>query len=93
MMAEEKQKLTLGDLKSFLNSLHDDKLTQDINIAFEDEPIRQIENYEVFEEDVYYNIDNHEDIGTISELKDIHGEDFDLKNYKVGTPKGTVLFY
>lgn len=85
---------TLNDLKKFLLKCDDITLQQAINIAIPDQPVHILTEVEATEEDVYYNTDDPEDdCGTLESLKEIHGPDFDITNYKIGTSKGTIIFF
>lgn len=82
---------TLGDLKNFLSELSDEQLKQPIRLGKDDEPVFCIFPF-IMQEDLYYNVNEHEDCGTIAELIEIWGDEFDIEDYQISFPKGTVLF-
>ena len=43
---------------------------------------------ETIQADVYVNNDDDEDCGDLETLKDAHGEDFKLEDYRLATRKG-----
>lgn len=90
----KKQKVyTLGDAKKFLNSLTKQQLTEPFSISFDDCPVQELIGHEVVKTPIYVALDDNEDIGTIRELKQIHGKDFNRSNYRLCTPKGTIFFF
>lgn len=86
---------TLGKLRTFLCSLTKEQMEQPVHIAFEDCPVQDLDGHEIQKEDIYVNKHDHDDVGTLKELRKIHKgeEDFDEEDYKIATPKGTIIFY
>ena len=80
------------DLKDFLETLSEDQLKQKMMISIEEEPVKLIYP-SILTDDIYYDIDDHENCGTIEELKECNGSDLDINNYKISFLKGTVLFF
>jgi hypothetical protein len=80
----------LRDLKEFLNELNEDQLVQPITIEFDESPSIYARKVVVTARDFYINKSDSEDYGTLSELQEIWGRDFDIENYKLFTPAGTI---
>lgn len=85
-----KKLANLRDLKYFLNDLDEQHLSQPITVVFEESPWLYAKEIVITSEDFYVNIDDSEDCGTYKELEEIHGRDFDVINYKVIEPAGTI---
>lgn len=43
--------------------------------------------------DVFVNINEDEDCGTLNELKHIHGKEFNIADYQLSTPAGTAMLF
>jgi hypothetical protein len=86
---------TLRELKQFISNLSDEQLNQPLQLINDDSGTATPIYPSVTEEDYYYNCDDHDDGGTMAELREIHeGEDdFMEANYLIGCKKGTVLFF
>ncbi len=84
---------TLKELKEFLITLNDEQLSQPIYILKDDDPIHAIEEAGIQKEDIYCNIADNEDCGSMKDLKEIHGDDFNESEYKLSwLKKGTIFF-
>lgn len=85
---------TFKDLLNELQKLSPDELSQNCSILIDDESFAKPVN-SIFktEDDIYVNKDDSEDGGTIKELEDLHGDDFEIKDYILGTEKGRVFLY
>lgn len=84
---------TLGDMLKVLQSLTEEQLKQKARILSEDQGIISITELTEEDEDFLINKDDDEDVGTESELKEIHGDDFKLENYEIIEQKGLLTFY
>lgn len=90
----EPEQITWKQLKDFIQTLSEEELKTPAWILIDDnsqatkllEPLR-------IEQDIYCNIDEHEDCGTLAELKELAGDDFNIANYKLSTPKGTPFLW
>lgn len=58
-----------------------------------DTSLHQIGGMAIITEDVMVNIDEDEDCGTLQELKRIHGDEFNLSDYKLSTAVGTAIIF
>jgi hypothetical protein len=80
---------TLKNLQEFLNGLTPEQLSQ--KVFYTEEQSHTITEVEILEYDVFVNKHDVDEFGTIEELKENLGEDFDIENYIVATPKGTIF--
>lgn len=90
---EEPNNYTLRELKIFLLSLSEEQLNNHAHIAFEDETTKDLQGHCIYSVDEYVNIYDNDDYGSLEELKDIHGDEFNIEDYKILAPKGTIIFY
>ena len=93
----EKDLKCYADLLEVLQQMTPEQLQQKINVLEEGSndfvPIVSIED---IDEDVYVNMLDDEDGGTLHELYENHDGNFgdkDLENYRVSIPKGTLFMY
>ena len=85
---------TWNDLLEAASKLPAEERTKQVHISFEDESqFRKVAGLETIPEDVYVNNDDDEDCGDLETLKDAHGEDFKLEDYRLATPKGTPFLW
>lgn len=84
--------MTWKELKDFIAELNDEQLQQEVLLLQDDESATYVFP-SVFEEPVYNNINEGEDCGTLEELKEIHGESFDLEQYEISIPAGSVFLF
>jgi hypothetical protein len=84
----EKKPYTFADLKRDVNQLTEGQLSKPVYVSREEESL-EISELAITEYDCWVHKDDYEDSGTLEELKDIHGEDFDEANYFLATPKGS----
>lgn len=86
--------ITWQQLKDFVNSIPEDKLSDNAYLLYQDESKGKplLEPFFI-DHDVYMHVDDDEDTGSIDELQYAHGSDFDLADYKVVTPKGTPFLW
>lgn len=82
-------RITWQELKDYCNKLDESTLSMNVYAFINDNetgtPIREISEVE---DDVYFHIDDHEDRGTLKELKDLYGDDFDENEFELATKKG-----
>ena len=82
------------DIKKFANSLTDEQLEKDAFVLLSDYSDGYgIKDAAIMENDIYVNVDNHEDCGTLEELKEAHGEDFEPSVYMLSTHTGTPFLW
>lgn len=87
MENEEKPKpLTWAELKEFANSLTHEQLANRVRAFIDDEPTARDVNFaETMGRDIYVHIEDDEDAGTLSDLQELHGEDFESDKYQLST--------
>lgn len=85
---------TWKTLKEFVDSMTPEQLEKNAYVLFEDSNtgIPIIEGL-FLEEDVLRNPEDEEEIGTIPELKELMGENFNIDGFEIATPKGTPFLY
>ena len=87
-----------SELKEFVNSLDEKQLLGDVYFIenVDDGQSCHVGNAEVLDEDVYANIEDNHDVGTLRDLReawdDTDGE-FDESNYEIVTHKGTPFLW
>jgi hypothetical protein len=94
-LMEDKNTYTLGKMKKFLSTLSKEQLKQPVHISFDDCPIQDLWGHQIVKKDIYVALDDSENVGTISDHKqnEDESEPFAIDDYKICTPKGTVLFF
>lgn len=85
---ENKKQFTFKDLKEAVNKLSNEQLEKEVFVQREDEVIK-ILRLDVLDDDIYYNMENPDDRGTLKDLKNIHDDDFIEKDYARGQEKDT----
>lgn len=86
------EKLTFQQLKDFCNSLTEEQLKFPVVSSGEADGFN-ILFAEIIDYDLYVNKDDNEDCGQIEDLRDIHGDDFDINNYLIAAHKGTPRLF
>ncbi len=81
------EKYTFKDLKEAVNKLNDEQLLEEVTVQREDEAIC-INELAVTEDDIYRNVNDEEDCGSLEELE-LDVNDAAFKNYKLYVKKGT----
>lgn len=85
---------TWKELKEFLDTLTPEEMEKDSCILLDDNshftPLLQPAR---IEEDLYVNQDDPEDFGSLQDLKDAHGKDYNEADYRLITPKGKPYFW
>lgn len=77
----ESQPITWQQLKDFVNAVPDEFLQQQIPLLHGDQTLYLCEpGY--FPEDLYIHKDDPDDGGPLKDLQDLHGEDFDINEYR-----------
>lgn len=89
METTKAQTITWADLKEAANKMSEEQLNTPVFIAQDDEYWVKINEIVLVEEDIYVNKDDDEDAGTLSELKELHDDEFVLENYRLMSKKGT----
>lgn len=89
-----KKPYTLDDLANDILKLSPEQRQHKALIIIDDEsygtPILELN---VLEEDIYVDKDTNDDGGTLAELKELHGEAFEISDYILSTHKGTPFLY
>jgi hypothetical protein len=88
------EKFTWADLAAAIILMPEEFQSNQVCISVEDESeFRTVPSLEKIEQDIYVNNDDDEDCGPLEELREMHGEDFDISNYRLATPKGTPFLW
>lgn len=88
------KKFTWNDLLDKINKMSEEQRERQVWVSIEDEDYgRNIKDIQFIEEDIYVHIEENEEIGTLEDLKTVVGDDFDIENYKLLTPKGTPFLW
>ncbi|WPO89897.1 hypothetical protein [Chryseobacterium sp. HR92] len=89
--------ITWKELKEFVNSIPEEFINNKAHIMLEDESTARELNEPFFqEEDIYFNIDDSDDSGTLKDLTEVHNSEEDpfiLDDYRLTTPKGTPFLW
>lgn len=81
-------------LKDFIDSIPTELLQNTAYIRFSDlSHGRPCLEPGFTEEDIFVNIHDDEESGTLAELKMLHDDLFDINDYRPGTPKGTPFLW
>ena len=83
------ESITWADLKEAANKMSEEQLKTPVYLAQDDEYWVKINEVVLVEEDIYVNKDDNEDVGTLSELQELHDDEFVLGNYRLMTKKDT----
>ena len=82
------------DIKKFANSLTDEQLEKNAFVLISDESEgKGIKDAAFIENDIYVNNDDSEDCGRLEDLKELHGEHFDLSAFTLSTRAGTPFLW
>lgn len=88
------REITWQELKEFVNSVPEEYMQKNIPILIEDESYARNLNESFFiQNDIYSNIEDSEDCGTLEELKNIWKDEFNESNYQLITKKGTPFLW
>lgn len=88
------EKFTWNDLLEQINKMDEEQRQRQVWAAIEDEDyFRCVKDVQFVPDDIYVNIEDNDEIGTLEDLKSVAGEDFDIDNYKLRTPKGTPFLW
>lgn len=87
-------KFTWNDLLNQINKMDEEQRERQVCVSIDDESyFKNVADVQFIEEDVYVNIEDNDEIGTLEDLKSVTGEDFNIDNYKLRTPKGTPFLW
>lgn len=87
-------KFTWNDLQERMNNMSEEqRQTQVFFLTGDDSSFKIIDDIEFIECDVYVNIYDQDDAGTLADLMLANGEDFNIEDYKLSTPKGTPFLW
>lgn len=89
---EAEVKFTYRDLKEEINKLSEDQLDKQVYVCREDSSVK-VGYLEITKEDIYRHIDDDEERGTLEELKGMAGDEFELENYELATPKDFPILF
>jgi hypothetical protein len=84
---------TLLDLKNALSQYSDEQLQKAPAVLVGEDAAYKIMSVEPLDFDLYTSKDDPEDCGPIEELKEYHGEDFNIEDYYVCQKKGEIRMY
>ncbi|MFT4168515.1 MAG: hypothetical protein QM653_05285 [Dysgonomonas sp.] len=87
------KKFTWNDLQDQINKMNEEQRERQVCVSISDEGFYSIEDIQFIEDDIYVNIEDNDEIGTLSDLRDSAGDDFDIENYRLTTPKGTPFLW
>ncbi|PTT24206.1 hypothetical protein DBR28_18580 [Chryseobacterium sp. HMWF028] len=94
---EKPNPITWNELKEFVNSIPEEFLNNNASILIEDESTARVLNEPFFkQEDVYFNVNDNDDYGTLKELTEVHNSEDDpfiLADYQLLTPTGTPFLW
>lgn len=89
-----KKKFTWADLARAIAKLTPQQKRGQAFMQVDDEKeFKKIESLEIVQADVYVHKKDSEDVGTLEELEELHGEEFNEKEYKLCTPEGTPFLW
>lgn len=87
------KKFTWNDLQDQINTMTEEQRKRQVCVSISDDGFYSIEDIQFIEDDIYVNIEDNDEIGTLSDLRDSTGDDFDIENYRLITPKGTPFLW
>lgn len=91
---EKPATITYRQLRKFVNAIPDIFIDNTAMILISDETIARALNEPCFvENDIYSNKSDYEDSGTLKELKEKHGDDFNEEDYIKVTTKGSPFLW
>lgn len=86
------EKLTWKDLKDFVNEVSPEFENDEVVVLLDDDGDSiNISNAAILDEDIYGNVNDIEDAGSLEDLKEIHGDSLNMDDYTIIAPKGTPL--
>jgi len=90
----EKKIKTYKQLLSALQKLTPAQLRQEPVILIDDEMYgNDVNCLSEIEDDIYRHKEDDEDCGTLEELEEKHGDEFNKKDYKISTRAGRIFLY
>lgn len=88
------KKFTWEQLGKAINRLPVEQKRKRVMVSIEDESVfRSVVGLETIPEDVYVNKEDFEDCGELEELREAYGKDFNKKEYRLATRKGTPFLW
>lgn len=88
------EKFTWEELAKAIDNLPPDFKQKQVQVSFEDESIfKHMHSLLTIENDIYVNEDNDEDCASLEDLKELHGNEFKLSDYRLATQKGTPYLW
>lgn len=86
------KKFTWNDLQDQINKMNEEQRERQVCVSIDD-GFYSIEDIQFIEDNIYVNIEDNDEIGTLSDLRGSTGDDFDIENYRLITPKGTPFLW
>lgn len=91
---ETPKPITWLELRTFVNQIPVEHLDRKVSVFIDDETYaRPIYEAAGMHEDIYCHISNDDDCGTLKDLEESHGVEFDPTQYKLSTKKGTPFLW
>lgn len=88
------KRFTWNDLQERIGSMSEEQRQEQVYfLTGDDDSFKVIDDVEYVENDVYVNINDPEDAGSLEDLLAANGYDFDIEDYKLCTPKGTPFLW
>lgn len=88
------KKFTWNDLQERINNMSEEQRQKEVYfLTGDDSSFKIIDDVEFVECDVYVNESDQDDAGTLEDLMLANGEDFNIEDYRLCTPKGTPFLW
>ena len=84
---------TWNDLLDQINKMDAEQRERTVIVSISDDSFYPIQDVQFIEEDIYVNIEDIEEIGTLEDHKRSRGDEFDIEDYKLVTSKGTAFLW
>lgn len=87
-------KFTWNDLQERINNMSEEQRQKEVYfLTGDDSSFKIIDDIEFVENDIHVNIYDQDDAGTLADLMLANGEDFNIEDYRLCTPKGTPFLW
>ena len=88
------KKFTWNDLQERISKMDEKQRESQVCVSIEDDSyFRDVKDIDFISDDIYVHIEDTDEMGTLKDLKCVEGDDFDIENYKLITPKGTPFLW
>ena len=85
---------TWDDLAEAIAKLSPEQRKKQVHISIDDESVFQkVAGLETVANDVYVSNDDADDCGDLETLQDVHGDDFNIEDYRLATQKGHPFLF